>query len=1037
MISRRSLARVAALWLAAMASLLAPAARADTPVTLYKSFAGYVNFTGTQVSQRTGRAVCEVHKPGFRLTKTLSGIPSGAKVLAAYLYWAGSGSTADTQVMFESKNFTAQRQYTAAYTLAGTTFYYFGGAADVTSLVQAKGNGTYSFSNLSVATDNPYCAAQGVLGGFSLLVVYEHQATQPFRVLNLYEGFQYTRYSSMTLNVSNFRVPDPLGSATGRLGHITWEGDLRLDQEGEDLAFNGTIMTDELNPPGNQFNSKSNIDGDIKSMGIDFDAYTIGAPILQPGQTTATTKYSSGQDMVLLNAEIVAMPNVATDDLAIGMIRTGQAAPGASLTYTLTVVNNGPLSETGPVTVSDTLPPGMSYVSAGGAGWSCAVSGQVVTCTNPTPLDKGQSLQPVTVTGTISPTSAYTTYTNTATVKGALFDNVSANNTATDTADTSGANAPYAFTVGPCAAGIAIGASGSNCERYSGPFVAGGPAQPLYITSLSGGIPTPLHKSTDRRNMQFSLSCINPAKNTKVAATFASATLKPCTQNGQVPAAGDTLAWTGNVQILFPDGEPSGRMPDGTAPQFAFADVGLVKLNVVDMDSTGKDGGSVIFVSQPARVAFSEIKNIDGGLNPGGGLGFARSGEPFAASIKAFMANNVAAPSFGDEAGPYGPVGLTLGQTSGTPVTATVGARQDDGSWPYTITYNDLGTVELTAMVAGKDNSYAPGTYFGAPVQSDTRTVGRFYPAYFTTKIEGTDLSCLPHMNCPAGALTGVELVNTAGAEYSGQDFQLLVRMYDGAGNEMTGGEAPLITLTPYDKPGPAGSQISVGPTGPVTSFDPSTIAVDSKPPVTVAVTATLPNPFSSSSPRANNWKAPTPIFVRATADVKRVVAVNGTQSTRLDPISSNRGSAGNTDEDGVVYVQGRLHVANAFGSELLRLPLRLTAQYWTGTAWETNTGYGNGAIDAGAMFSSCRKNLIKAGAALPLNCNEEVLKVDSGSIRLEDGNAIMWLKKPGAGRNGSAMVKMANPPPYLPSTQGQAVFGVYKSPFIYIREVY
>jgi hypothetical protein len=158
------------------------------------------------------------------------------------------------------------------------------------------------------------------------------------------------------------------------------------------------------------------------------------------------------------------------------------------------------------------------------------------------------------------------------------------------------------------------------------------------------------------------------------------------------------------------------------------------------------------------------------------------------------------------------------------------------------------------------------------------------------------------------------------------------------------------------------------------------------------------------------------------------------------DPVSSNRGSAGNSVEEGVVYVHGRLQVGNAFGSELLRLPLRLTAQYWTGTVWETNTGdsistVGNGSAND-AVFSSCQKNLFKSG--MPQNCNSDVLKLDSPRpVTLDAGMGTIWLKAPGAGFNGSAMVKMQNGAAWLPVTQGHVTFGVYKSPVIYIREVY
>ena len=53
-------------------------------------------------------------------------------------------------------------------------------------------------------------------------------------------------------------------------------------------------------------------------------------------------------------------------------------------TYNLAVRNNGPMSASGPFTVSDTLPANLTFVSGTGTGWSCSAAGQVVTCTNNT-----------------------------------------------------------------------------------------------------------------------------------------------------------------------------------------------------------------------------------------------------------------------------------------------------------------------------------------------------------------------------------------------------------------------------------------------------------------------------------------------------------------------------------------------------------------------------------------------------------------------------------------------------------------------------
>src|SRR5206468_2648044 len=140
------------------------------------------------------------------------------------------------------------------------------------------------------------------------------------------EGFQYFQYNGLTINLGDFNVPDPLPSTvTGRIGHVTWEGDSTLSGSGESLLFNGVELTDSMNPSGNQFNSQSNITSDSNSYGVDFDAYTLtgASGAIAPGQSSATTTYKTGQDMVLLSSEIVAMPYVATSDLALTMTRYG------------------------------------------------------------------------------------------------------------------------------------------------------------------------------------------------------------------------------------------------------------------------------------------------------------------------------------------------------------------------------------------------------------------------------------------------------------------------------------------------------------------------------------------------------------------------------------------------------------------------------------------------------------------------------------------------------------------------------------------
>jgi uncharacterized repeat protein (TIGR01451 family) len=90
-------------------------------------------------------------------------------------------------------------------------------------------------------------------------------------------------------------------------------------------------------------------------------------------------------------------------DLTITKSHAGSFAVGQTGTYTLTVTNIGAGSTTGVITVTDTLPTGLTFVSGVGPGWTCSAALQIVTCTNLGPLAPGAS---TTITLTVSVSSA-------------------------------------------------------------------------------------------------------------------------------------------------------------------------------------------------------------------------------------------------------------------------------------------------------------------------------------------------------------------------------------------------------------------------------------------------------------------------------------------------------------------------------------------------------------------------------------------------------------------------------------------------------
>ncbi len=71
----------------------------------------------------------------------------------------------------------------------------------------------------------------------------------------------------------------------------------------------------------------------------------------------------------------------ALADLALTKTSLDEFVAGETGRYELTVTNVGPNEDPADITVVDTLPTGVTFVSGAGDGWTCAVVDQVVTCT--------------------------------------------------------------------------------------------------------------------------------------------------------------------------------------------------------------------------------------------------------------------------------------------------------------------------------------------------------------------------------------------------------------------------------------------------------------------------------------------------------------------------------------------------------------------------------------------------------------------------------------------------------------------------------
>lgn len=1040
------------------------AARADTPVSLLQAFRGQVNFTGTEETLRTksNNQPCRLVGSGSGIYAYLGGIPKGATILSAQLYWAGSGKTPDYSVVFDGIATTApsNRRYTSA--TIGGGYSYFSGAADVTSEVAARGNGYYTFSGLSVDNGDPWCSAQGVVGGFSLLVVYS-STSEPYRLLNVYEGFQYFRNSGFTLTLDNFAIPNPLpANTTGRVGHITWEGDGTLSGGGEDLLFNGYEMTDSINHSGNQFNSASNITGDTTSYGIDFDAYTVGYPVIKPGQTTATTTYRSGQDMVLLSAEVAALPYIPTSDLALSMTRNGTLQVGSTVDYVITVKNAGADTEAGPVTVVDTLPAGLALASTRGTGWTCGstVNGSsqtIVTCTSSGAVAAGATMN--TLTLTVKP-SRGGSYTNTATVSGQTADANSGNNSASNSgsaAEPPPTSSALVFTTRACAAGEPIDAS--DCPPYSGPItLTAGDAAQIYITNVTGSAPTQVAAQMGAQDtkvsVQMSLVC---APNSGVKASYAGAQLD-C---ANVPQA---------VPLDFQPNTPSAKLPSPAtayvAP-FTYFDVGQMTLTL-------RYNGNPVsqqFISRPAGVVIYKVRrdsdkypDLNDQSQPD--IAFAKAGESFWVELAATMKYTANyAPGFGHESPAPPNISMKLSDGSDNPDLVlpspnfTTPSTDPDSGVPVLVgsgRWYEAGKVTLSL---GLDDYLGTGGY--PAVQ---RTIGRFYPDHFTTGLT-PNFDCLPAMNCPAASIDpNAPAFGVGGATYAGQPFAFTVKAYglprDDGKETLLNLTEPSVTLSVVSLPNataaPSSGSFTQATPGPLSPGNMSGLA-----------SFQLPNPYQAGTPvskaPATGWSAPVVFYLRAEGTDQRMVA--GSSQPQAFTISSRIASTPQTPllstqiqplplppvpasyEAGLMVVNGRLLVGNVFGSELARVPLPVTAQYWTGTAWQTNTNDDASVVGTGLSTSHCvRAFASQCGTDTPVSIKDASNKPLAGELvlQLDKGTGKLILQSPGRDKTGSFDIsvlgeisKYGNAATWLPSTLGHASFGLFKSPLIYLREVY
>jgi uncharacterized repeat protein (TIGR01451 family) len=137
-----------------------------------------------------------------------------------------------------------------------------------------------------------------------------------------------------------------------------------------------------------------------------FHTFTFTSPVpLSPGSYTLvlSTNASPQQNTAYFvtgggtSFSVMAGGGAAPPSLSIVKIASpANFTSGGQAAYVIQVVNGGSTTSSA-VTVTDTLDPNLTFVSATGAGWSCSGAAQVVTCTTSVAIAAGTSASPITI----------------------------------------------------------------------------------------------------------------------------------------------------------------------------------------------------------------------------------------------------------------------------------------------------------------------------------------------------------------------------------------------------------------------------------------------------------------------------------------------------------------------------------------------------------------------------------------------------------------------------------------------------------------
>ncbi len=258
----------------------------------------------------------------------------GQTLVSAMLYWSGS-SAGDFEVKLNGTEVNAER----TFSVMNNGLPLFAAYADVTSIVEAQGNGIYTFSDMDImGTLFDYCNFGINYGGWSIIVVFE----DPSLLLNqvsLFDGLESVSSANNTLNITLTNI-EAVSDQLSRIGFLAWEGDQQI-AVGESLFINNTMISNlPLNPPNNAFNSTNSYTNSNQLYNMDLDYYDLQG-IVNPGDTQIDIELTSQQDLIMVNNIITVVNSELPDGtITIDGVTVSPLQDELEVTNTVSNVNS-------------------------------------------------------------------------------------------------------------------------------------------------------------------------------------------------------------------------------------------------------------------------------------------------------------------------------------------------------------------------------------------------------------------------------------------------------------------------------------------------------------------------------------------------------------------------------------------------------------------------------------------------------------------------------------------------------------------------